>query len=150
MVACFNVLELSQSGVCQGAGGNLYLPVVKKGFFVERGFCLAVRVAELGHSSKQSLQLNASEQKQTEITEHEGKVMHLHRDVQQQVPQAHSSPLCSAFNCTVALPVPEGRTSSCKPLALVPVRLRVASLDLSCIQNNHIGVKKSSVCSLGS
>ena len=33
-------------------------------------------------------------------------------------------------------------TSHWSPLALVPVRIKVTSVDLSCIQNNHLGVKK--------
>jgi len=39
-------------------------------------------------------------------------------------------------------------TSCWSPLAQVPVRIKVTSIDLSCIQNNHLGVKKSTAWSL--
>lgn len=41
-------------------------------------------------------------------------------------------------------------TSRWSPLALVPVGITVPSVDLSCIQNDHLGVKKSTACCLGS
>lgn len=52
------------------------------------------------------------------------------------------------LQCSSADACLEGGTSHWSPLALVPVRIKVTSIDQSCIQNNHLGVKKSTAWSL--